>query len=179
MWDPERNICCGNPATAPEVRAVVDAAKTRDSELGQRSHSAAMSREYMKKIMKWSEKECPGSLITNTLLKPSQASQTELSKVLKHSFMRAFLTTGWTLWTRCVELSNGVLKCFNDLNRNFELVKLQRKHYSFNIETRDEAGYLWHHDVCELKNRKGWQHKISKEVDLAGALQAVAGVYKI
>jgi hypothetical protein len=100
MWDSDRNIGRGNPATAPEVKTVVDAVKARDSELGQRSHSAAMTKDYMHKIIKWSEHECPNNLITNTLLKPSETTQIEVQRVLKHSFVRAFLTAGWTLWTR-------------------------------------------------------------------------------
>jgi hypothetical protein len=51
-------------------------------------------------------------------------------------------------------------------SRNFELVKLQRKHYILDIKTIDRNGVSWLHDLCTLENRKGWQHQLSKEANL-------------
>ncbi|KAF8510234.1 hypothetical protein BU17DRAFT_70143 [Hysterangium stoloniferum] len=50
-WDPEKKIARGNPAHAPEVREIVNAVIARDAALGERQHSAAMSKEYMDRIM--------------------------------------------------------------------------------------------------------------------------------
>ncbi|KAF8516847.1 hypothetical protein BU17DRAFT_67293 [Hysterangium stoloniferum] len=50
-WDPEKKIARGNPAHAPEVREIVNAVIARDAALGEWQHSAAMSKEYMDRIM--------------------------------------------------------------------------------------------------------------------------------
>jgi hypothetical protein len=100
LWDPSQEIGRGNPATAPEVKAVVDTAKARDSELGERLHSAAMTKEYMKKIMGWSENECPDNMITSTLLNPSQVHQTEVlleDEPHNYYFLFFFISLPFTL----------------------------------------------------------------------------------
>ncbi|KAF8530352.1 hypothetical protein BU17DRAFT_79070 [Hysterangium stoloniferum] len=118
-WDPEKKIARGNPAHAPEVREIVNAVIARDAALGERQHSAAMSKEYMDLRL----------------------------KVTKHLLMRAFASSGLTLWTR-----------------NFELAKLRAKHYKQHMRTQDE--YQWEYDECHLEQRKGWQHQMSREGDL-------------
>ena len=50
--------------------------------------------------------------------------------------------------------------------RNFELAKLQYKHTIENTCTED--GYNFSHLLVTLENQKGWQAKLSKEVDLWG-----------
>lgn len=53
--------------------------------------------------------------------------------------------------------------------RNFELVRLQRKHIVFNLQSPAPA-YEGHFEI-HLNNRKGWQAKIdkkNKEGDLQG-----------
>ncbi|KAF8496362.1 hypothetical protein BU17DRAFT_72458 [Hysterangium stoloniferum] len=56
------------------------------------------------------------------------------------------------------------LKVTKHLFMNFELAKLQTKHYRRNLQTQDE--YQWKYDECHLEQWKGWQHHISKEGDL-------------
>jgi len=51
-------------------------------------------------------------------------------------------------------------------DRNFELAKLQYKHIVENAWTED--GYNFQHLLVTLENQKGWQSKLSKEVDLQG-----------
>ncbi|KAF8510373.1 hypothetical protein BU17DRAFT_55462 [Hysterangium stoloniferum] len=145
-WDPEKKIARGNPAHAPEVREIVNAVIARDAALGERQHSAAMSKEYMDRIMAWSEQECPQEVLSSIIPSLNHFVEVRL-KVTKHLLMRAFASSGWTLWTR-----------------NFELAKLRAKHYKQHMRTQDE--YQWEYDECHLEQRKGWQHQMSREGDL-------------
>ncbi|KIJ48032.1 hypothetical protein M422DRAFT_248190 [Sphaerobolus stellatus SS14] len=47
---------------------------------------------------------------------------------------------------------------------NFELAKLQRKHYKVGLETNDP--YKLQYDECMLEHRKGWQHQLRHEGNL-------------
>ena len=88
----------GNPASSPEVEDMVQAVKTRDSAEGERCHSAAMSKEYMDRVMEWSTQECPVDILKH--LQCSEAFAKVRAKVTKHLFMRAFCSSAWTVWTR-------------------------------------------------------------------------------
>jgi hypothetical protein len=50
--------------------------------------------------------------------------------------------------------------------RNFELAKLQYKHIVEDAWMDDR--YRFRHLVVTLEHRKGWQNKLSKEIDLQG-----------
>ncbi|KAF8522430.1 hypothetical protein BU17DRAFT_44653 [Hysterangium stoloniferum] len=153
-WDPEKKIARGNPASDPEVKKIVKAVIARDAALGEWQHSAVMSKEFMDRIMAWSNEECPKEMLVSLIPCLSDFVKVWL-KVTKHLFMRVFSSSGWTLWTR---------QALNQSYVNFELAKLQAKHYRRNLRTRDE--YQWKYDECHLEQQKGWQHHISKEGDL-------------
>jgi hypothetical protein len=102
VWDAEKNVAKGNPATAREVRDTLDAVKSRDGALGERTHSAAVSKEYMDRIMDWSYTECPDKTVEKILQSVFSGEQhvKALAMVIRHLYMRCFLSSGWTLWTR-------------------------------------------------------------------------------
>ncbi|KAF8589206.1 hypothetical protein K439DRAFT_1612926 [Ramaria rubella] len=149
LWDEERQYGHGNPAESTEVDEVITSVKNRKGAEGTRSHSCAMTKEYMDSIMGWSNQQCPPeTLRVLSNLQPSDYHQC-LPIATKHHLMRAFAASGWTIWTR-----------------NFELTKLQYKHIVEDAYTDDR--YRFRHLLVTLENCKGWQHKLSQEADLYG-----------
>ncbi|KAL0957016.1 hypothetical protein HGRIS_003117 [Hohenbuehelia grisea] len=138
----ERQACwAGNPADSAEVADVMEAVKHKcGAEGGDRTHSLAMSKDFMDRMFGWSFRESP----TCSDLPCDLATQAIRTK---HSEFRAFSSLGWTLWTR-----------------NFELVKLKRRHIKFNLE--DELCFNQRYDEIHLVDRKGWQRKLNNEPDL-------------
>jgi hypothetical protein len=130
---------------------------------GERTHSLAMTKEYMAKVFAWSDGVCPPSTYFSAV-----KTKEELTLVTKHLMYKAFSSTGWTIWTRYV----GSLKIPYHLTtfqhrRNFELIKLKEKDLTFGLE--DTQGFNAPYFELRLNNRKGWQRKISKaqkEADL-------------
>jgi hypothetical protein len=90
----------GNPASSAEVADVLVAVKHKcGAEGGDRTHSLAMSKEYMERIFEWSEGKVSTAAV-ETMKDPSQASNmslTEQSAVTKHLEFRAFTSTAWTV----------------------------------------------------------------------------------
>ncbi|KAF8583867.1 hypothetical protein K439DRAFT_1347615, partial [Ramaria rubella] len=149
LWDEEQQCGRGNPAESTEVNEVIMSVKNRQGAEGTRSHSCAMTKEYMDSIMGWSNQQCPPeTLRVLSNCQPSDYHQ-RLPIATKHYFMRAFAASGWTIWTR-----------------NFELAKLQYKHIVEDAYTDDR--YRFRHLLVTLENCKGWQHKLSQEADLYG-----------
>ena len=60
-----------------------------------RQHSLAMAYSYMNKIMAWSEAVC----LARDISQPLETAE-EKKLTLKHLQMRAFMSTGFTLFTR-------------------------------------------------------------------------------
>ncbi|KIJ25952.1 hypothetical protein M422DRAFT_785374 [Sphaerobolus stellatus SS14] len=147
VWHVEGNYGTGNPANSREVEQVVKAVQNRDAETGERKHSAAMKKEYMDRILDWSERECPEDLIQQ-VHNGEERSFAARAKVTQHLCMRAFSASAFTLWTR-----------------NSELAALKRKHYRQDLRTSDARQLLY--DECTLENRKGWQKKVQSFDDLA------------
>ncbi|HEV7737561.1 MAG TPA: hypothetical protein VGO47_09355 [Chlamydiales bacterium] len=103
FWDVNNNSARGNPASGREVKDTLDAIKARDGAIGERTHSAAMTKEYMDRIISWSYLNCSDEFVERTLQSAFSGVQDHvknIAKVIKHLFMRCFLTSGWTLWTR-------------------------------------------------------------------------------
>ena len=67
-------------------------------------HAEAMVIEELTYVMEWSELQCPAVLIGPSESAAAYCSQgtKQLVNVAKHALMRAFMSTGFTLWTRCV-----------------------------------------------------------------------------
>ncbi|KAL6304303.1 hypothetical protein BKA93DRAFT_817719 [Sparassis latifolia] len=149
-YDKASDHVSGNPAMAARVQDLCRAIENKArSGGGSRNHAEAMTLENMTKLMMWSEQACPSEW--------TQQEITDLGTmqdVTKHLMMRAFMTSGFTIWTR-----------------NIELCSLQRKHYTPDCEGK--APYHIPHDLVKLENRKGWTRKSGGD----GAL--VGNVYEI
>ena len=63
-----------------------------------RHHAEAMGLEELKKVIQWSEKVYPSEKLAEG---PKDISELMLS--VEHTMMRAFKTSGFTLWTRYCE----------------------------------------------------------------------------
>jgi hypothetical protein len=91
----------GNPADAAEVVDVLTAVKHKSgAEGGDRTHSLAMSKEYMDRMFKWSEGKVATETVEQTVKNPSLASIDERALMTKHLEFRAFASTAWTVWSR-------------------------------------------------------------------------------
>ncbi|KAJ7435010.1 hypothetical protein B0H11DRAFT_1937995 [Mycena galericulata] len=143
----------GNPVESAEVEDTMRAIKNKcGQDSGDRTHSLAMTKEYMEKMFAWSDTICPPA----TYFSAPQTRE-ELTLRTKHLMFKAFSSTGWTIWSR-----------------NFELIKLQEKDLTFGLE--DSQAFNTPYFELRLRDRKGWQKKINKarkEADLR------SGKYKI
>ncbi|KAF9024486.1 hypothetical protein BDZ89DRAFT_925293, partial [Hymenopellis radicata] len=138
-----RNGVRGNPARAQAVMNTVHEIKNRDRKGGAaatRNHAEAITIEEMKRTMEWSFSICPELLVTRFLRADSTLTMEERSNVIEHTFMRAFTSTGFTLWTR-----------------NFETCQLRRSDITWNRFRQD--AYNTPYFTVFLENRKGWQNK--------------------
>ncbi|KAF8519606.1 hypothetical protein BU17DRAFT_47589 [Hysterangium stoloniferum] len=148
-WDHEKGTGCGNPANCQEVERTIDAIKRRDGNEGSRSHSVAMAKQDMDRMVQWSNKLCPDSRLEE-LGKLSQGEYwKQLPFAVKHFMMCAFATSGFTLWTR-----------------NFELAKLQYKHLTLDLKTNDD--YRYAHFKVSLLDRKNWAHHQTRDEIIHG-----------
>ncbi|EDR02961.1 uncharacterized protein LACBIDRAFT_331983 [Laccaria bicolor S238N-H82] len=117
--------------------AVIHAVKVRAVEKGHaasRNHAKLIMIEEMKKIIDWSEKMCPDDLLTL----PVKDLETLMFRA-EHALMRAFISSAFTLWTRC-----------------FELLTLQEQ--DIREDCVGPVPYYIPHFKIVLENRKGWQH---------------------
>ncbi|KAJ7199945.1 hypothetical protein GGX14DRAFT_660879 [Mycena pura] len=103
----------GNPVESAEVKDTMRSIKNKCGADGSdRVHSLAMSKEYMEKMFAWSDSICAPATYFNPLPSPAESLER-----MKHLMFKAFVSTGWTVWTR-----------------NFELIKLREKDLSFGFE---------------------------------------------
>ncbi|KAF9064776.1 hypothetical protein BDP27DRAFT_1425442 [Rhodocollybia butyracea] len=116
--------------------------KTREAAKGveaTRNHAEAMTVEDIKAMIAWSENVCPKSAV-DLVLSGSDQNAEHAMLVIKHTFLRGFLSSGFTLWTR-----------------NNELCKLQHGDLTWNC--RGVVPDFIEHFKVHLENRKGWQKK--------------------
>jgi hypothetical protein len=76
--------------------------KAKDGQKGAaatRHHAEAMRSQDLLKIMAWSASRYPVDYISSMVMTGS-GDELALSEWLKHVEMRAFFSTGFTLWTR-------------------------------------------------------------------------------
>ena len=99
----------GCPARASGVKAVIQSVKTREKSKGSgatRNHAEAMSLEELQRLMQWSTEECPNEwLMGDNWRSEIQDSVEALKHRLQHGFMRGFMSSGFTLWTRSAVIS--------------------------------------------------------------------------
>ncbi|GLB40803.1 hypothetical protein LshimejAT787_0900180 [Lyophyllum shimeji] len=151
--DEETKQVSGCPARAPHVLEIKKAAQTRGKKDGAtRKHAEAISIEEMKKLVQWSLRMCseerlerrPRELMSRggneeLVCAEEPLSVEELLFLFEHGFMNAFVSSAFTLWTRCFEL----------LSLTVGDIKL---------DCEGPAPYYTPHDVVTLDNRKGWQN---------------------
>jgi len=99
----------GCPACASGVKAVIQSVKTCEKSKGSgatRNHAEAMSLEELQHLMQWSMEECPDEWLGDNWRSEIQDSIKALKHRLQHGFMRGFMSSGFTLWTRSVFISH-------------------------------------------------------------------------
>ncbi|KAI6095655.1 hypothetical protein EDD16DRAFT_1719009 [Pisolithus croceorrhizus] len=167
----------GNPVLSAEVSDIVASIRHKVSSQGaERTHSGAMKKEYMDRILTWSESQCSlhisfqyirHAMTGRQVLPPGEfLGKDEKLRITQHLQHLACGATAFTLWTR-----------------NYELVKLKRRDVNLDRTVVDsvfmkylkgEEQLLTINDLnvyfeIHLKNRKGWQRKLDKgmkEADL-------------
>ncbi|KIJ40152.1 hypothetical protein M422DRAFT_256981 [Sphaerobolus stellatus SS14] len=148
-WNDEKECYSGNPASSPEVDGIIKAVKNRDGSEGMRNHSSAMRKEWMDTIIEWSEKEVPNSMLHTFWEMGDKEYFKALPVMVKHFMMRAFSTSGFTLWTR-----------------NFELANLKYKNLELELQTTDQCRSSYFR--VSLEDRKNWRHHTTREDILHG-----------
>jgi hypothetical protein len=94
-WDEVTCEVTGNPARSACIEDLMKTIKNKSgANGGHRNHAEAIRIEDVGRIMEMSEKQCPGG--TYEHIKDAN----ELKTVTEHLMMRAFITSGFTLWTR-------------------------------------------------------------------------------
>ncbi|KAF9058958.1 hypothetical protein BDP27DRAFT_1432012 [Rhodocollybia butyracea] len=119
-WDEKTGIITGNPARSHLINTFRQVIKTREAAKGveaTRNHAEAMTVEDIEAM-----------------------NAEHVILVIKHTFLRGFLSSGFILWTR-----------------NNELCKLQHGDLTWNC--RSVAPDFIEHFEVHLENRKGWQKK--------------------
>jgi hypothetical protein len=98
-------VTTGCPARAAIIIRLLKMVKAKDGQKGAaatRHHAEAMRSQDLLKIMVWSASHFPVDYISTQGATESAGRLALLSEWLKHVEMRAFLSTGFTLWTRYV-----------------------------------------------------------------------------
>ena len=106
-FDKETETVKGCPARSSTIKSYIKVIASKSGAKGAsaatRHHAEAMHLEELKKIIQWSEMQYP-----STILAAEPKDIKELMLAVEHTMMRAFITSGFTLWTRYREppLSN-------------------------------------------------------------------------
>ncbi|KAF5367338.1 hypothetical protein D9615_010283 [Tricholomella constricta] len=162
-FDEETKEVSGCPARAPCIIELKKSIQTRGkANAASRKHAEALTIEGLKKLMDWSEHQCPTGRLegVQNLTAPDldagiaddggqpfeegkdreqPLSIEQLHLLFNHGFMRAFMSSAFTLWTRCFELLSLTV---GDIKQNCE----------------GHAPYYTPHFKVHLETRKGWQN---------------------
>jgi hypothetical protein len=99
----------GNPADSADVRDVLSSIKHKASaEGGDRTHSMAMTKDYMDRTLRWHYAACPLEItleIIRGVMSGAQPSDVHLdletrTLLTRHLEQITFEANAWTLWTR-------------------------------------------------------------------------------
>ena len=93
----------GCPARAPPVKALLRLVQVRAKQKGAaatRLHVEAMKLKDLETILDWSESQCPIETAQAFCTSRTGSPQIDHATSLKHVMMRAFLSSGFTLWMR-------------------------------------------------------------------------------
>ncbi|KAI5987257.1 hypothetical protein EDD15DRAFT_2372705 [Pisolithus albus] len=175
----------GNLVLSAEVSDVVASIRHKVSSDGaERMHSGAMKKEYMDRILTWSESRCSLSIPFHYIRLAMLGYQLSLPG--------EFLTLG--MWCDRIHTLDKTAVLTVARNRNYELVKLRRGDVYLDKTVVDrvfmkylqgEEHSLTINDLntyfeIHLKNRKGWQRKLDKgmrEADLRCPSIHVSPIY--
>lgn len=106
-FDKETETVKGCPARSSMIKSYIKVIGSKSGAKGAasaiRHHAEAMKIEELKKIIQWSETQYPSEM---SAAEPKDIN--ELMLAVEHTMMRAFMTTGFTLWTRYREPSSSV-----------------------------------------------------------------------
>ena len=149
-----------------------------------RNHADAIRVEELARVIAWSEKECPvadiedlvftdlaDNVCANESVRVMQMATAQASPsvaVIKHVLMRAFMSTGFTLWTRCSQPfatrgnSGYSPSAAPHTIRNFELCRLRGSDLTMGCVSKDLLPYF----KVTLVNWKGWQKSTEHDNDL-------------
>ena len=96
----------GNPALSAAVQDMMEILKNNEgAEGGMRNHASAMTIEDMRKLMTWSYDQCSDELVSRIYQCLQTGGVLDIADVVlaqRHLMVRAFSTTGFTIWTRSV-----------------------------------------------------------------------------
>ncbi|KAF8688094.1 hypothetical protein AX14_003512 [Amanita brunnescens Koide BX004] len=147
-YDGEQNEVRGCPAHAPFVKTLLKTIKAKGTaDGGSRKHALPMTIEDMTHLVRWSERVCPPVPISGQ----GTTMEEQALTVTRHVFMRAFMTTAFTLWTR-----------------NFELCGLRAGHITGDfMQPPHNLPYL----RVSIVNRKGWLRKVNNRSEDDGPLE--------
>ncbi|KAK6991995.1 hypothetical protein R3P38DRAFT_2571614 [Favolaschia claudopus] len=136
--DEETGKVKGNPGRAPQVVDFVKCIKNKARVKGAaatRNHAEATTIEDMRQFMDWSESQCSNEKLESLKFQDNK----QMLLMITHAMMRAFLSSGFVLWTR-----------------NFETCQIQERDLS---DGKGPAPYYLPYLGVFLDNRKGWQQK--------------------
>jgi hypothetical protein len=90
------------------------------AEGGMRNHASAMTIEDMRKLMSWSYGQCPDELVSQIYQCLQTGGVLDIADVVlaqRHLMVRAFSTTGFTIWTRSVPAANFMSPANHDVTQ--------------------------------------------------------------
>ena len=103
-FDKETEAVKGCPARSSTIKSYIKVIASKSGAKGAaaatRHHAEAMGLEELKKIVQWSEMKYPSKMLA---VEPKDIN--ELMLAVEHTMMRAFMMSGFTLWTRYCEPS--------------------------------------------------------------------------
>ena len=98
-FDKETETVKGCPARSSTIKSYLKVIASKSGAKGAaaatRHHAEAMGLEELKKVVRWSEMQYPSKILA---AEPKDFE--ELMLAVEHTMMRAFMTSGFTLWTR-------------------------------------------------------------------------------
>ncbi|TFK70514.1 hypothetical protein BDN72DRAFT_896416 [Pluteus cervinus] len=142
--DKETGVVTGNPGRSKLLLDYLKALRAManvEGKSAKREHAEAMTIEEMQQIMEWSELVCPHERLERPNFRHDDIDDFRL--VAKHGMMRAWFSSGFTLWTR-----------------NVEMCALKRRNLSFGH--KGPAPHFFPYFKVTLETRKGSQGKAAE-----------------
>ncbi|KAG2104313.1 uncharacterized protein F5147DRAFT_638301 [Suillus discolor] len=130
----------GNPADSAEVYDVMASVKHKASaEGGDRTHSMAMTKDFMDRMLQWHEAACPLEIALQAI-----------QLLTRHLEQVTFDAGAWTLWSRYYISLDTIL-----------LDTVMKKYLAREPLTLSDSNTYFE---IFLSNRKGWQKRVDKGI---------------